>query len=554
MMNLILQFSESGGILMAYNAIPREEDPEKLAHFLAVHSDRTLNKFFVSLEYMFGRYIFPLIDPAPFRVLYAETKRPCYPVNVLIAAEIYRLMMGLSDRQMVDAAVFNLAVRAALHLYQYDEGDHVFSRDALEEFRIRCKNYQDATGIDLMRNALMDMAEKEADLIHTDQTVSRIDTGFVDSHIEKLSRMKLLYRCIARLAISMDRIHVDIPERMQHYLSPDDWNLVSYHEKSIPDDEKLQTILEDARTLLAQSCTTEEAVLLPAWDLLKRVYEDQVFEEADGSLRLKKSKAEGLNSAALQSPADPDATFRKKAGEEHQGYVGVIVDFGSGNTAIKKYWKYAVNITSDAVFLEDYLNSLEDQPATDEPVILVGDGLFSSADAKELAAKKNIRIITTNLSGKKPDLFLLKHQYSQDGTAVKQCAAGKLPLSSSFNSTNETILAHFEKNDCEECPFRKQCRASRQKKSFALRISRPSVKRAENWQGVSEEEFRKYARYRNGIESDFSLMRRYYRIDEMPVRTFMDTSYWFNCVMGAMNAKQVCKYFQKIGQRVMRTL
>lgn len=550
---------------MAFNAVPPEEDLEKMARLFSHTSDRNLKVFFSGPDYAFEHSVFPLIDTSCMRVLYADDRRPSYPTNILTAFELYKLMNGLTDADLLRRCATDPAVQAALHLYQLDddwddsdedEAVHCMCRHTLERFRERCRSYYDATGTDLMREVLMDMAVKAMLLLGTDQTMRRIDSGFVDSHIESLTRFKLMYRVTAGFVRDADRL-LDFPpvSWMEHYLGDNDWNSISYHDQRTPFELKLSRVLNDARYLLTHFQGYGDLNQLESWEILERVYSEQVFEEADGTLRLKKSRAEGLNSTTVQSPADPDATFRKKAGEEHHGYTGLIVDYGQSPTTIHAYWKYAANITSDQTFLDEYLeNEKKIRSESDAPVLLVGDGLFSAESSRKTGAEMGIRIVTTNLAGKKPDLFLLKHRYSEDLTTLLQCAGGKEPISSAFNEKNRTITAHFSIETCENCPLSNQCRAYKQKKSYALKVDKGAVERARYQENLSEEEFNRIARYRNGVESNFSLLRRFYTIDKMPVRGFMDTSYWFDCVMGAMNAKQICHYFEHINKQILKTL
>ena len=53
--------------------------------------------------------------------------------------------------------------------------------------------------------------------------------------------------------------------------------------------------------------------------LLVRVFSEQAVRE-DGSIRLK-TKEDGMGSDIIQNPADPDATYREKAGKQHRGYA-----------------------------------------------------------------------------------------------------------------------------------------------------------------------------------------------------------------------------------------
>ncbi|MDO4515368.1 MAG: transposase [Lachnospiraceae bacterium] len=58
------------------------------------------------------------------------------------------------------------------------------------------------------------------------------------------------------------------------------------------------------------------------------------------------------------------------------------------------------------------------------------------------------------------------------------------------------------------------------------------------------EEFRAYARFRNGVEALPSLLRRKYKVDAMPVRGMLPTAFFFGCKIAAINVLKFCKYMQ----------
>jgi len=59
---------------------------------------------------------------------------------------------------------------------------------------------------------------------------------------------------------------------------------------------------------------------------------------------------------------------------------------------------------------------------------------------------------------------------------------------------------------------------------------------------MSEPEYRRIANLRNAVEGIPSLMRRKYRIDEMPVRGYLRSKCWFFLKARAINVKSVLAY------------
>ena len=80
--------------------------------------------------------------------------------------------------------------------------------------------------------------------------------------------------------------------------------------------DRLQKVIDDAVKLLPQ-CADDYADT-EEYQLLERAIKEQTKKDDDGH-DIPKGKGDGMDSSTLQSPSDPDATFRMKAGKEHRG-------------------------------------------------------------------------------------------------------------------------------------------------------------------------------------------------------------------------------------------
>ena len=82
--------------------------------------------------------------------------------------------------------------------------------------------------------------------------VRRMDSMMIESNIRKLSRMELIYTCIAKLAIYVNKINDSaLSDDLKHYIDPNDFNKVIYHQRSTDADERMKQLLTDADKLLA---------------------------------------------------------------------------------------------------------------------------------------------------------------------------------------------------------------------------------------------------------------------------------------------------------------
>jgi len=83
-----------------------------------------------------------------------------------------------------------------------------------------------------------------------DRQLKRMDSLMVASNIKKMSRLELLYTCVANLVKRMITIKMEIPETLQHYIQTEDRNIVLYHNRSDETETKIDTVLKDASLLM----------------------------------------------------------------------------------------------------------------------------------------------------------------------------------------------------------------------------------------------------------------------------------------------------------------
>lgn len=203
-----------------------------------------------------------------------------------------------------------------------------------------------------------------------DQSLKRMDSMMVASNIKRMGRLELLYTCVSNLAKEARKSGMELPETLLHYTEDDDRNRIIYHNRSEETQDKILTVLRDA-AVLKGLCTTDYAESAN-YALLVRVLKEQAVQNADGSYRLRTKEDGGMDSTILQSPADPDATYREKAGKQHRSYVANLTEArGEGGCSIVTDYQYDTNTHSDADFIKEAIDSMPEQEA---PTVIVTDG------------------------------------------------------------------------------------------------------------------------------------------------------------------------------------
>lgn len=488
----------------------------------------------------FSEHVFPKINEAPFSVLYSDpASRPNTPVNVIIGALMLKDILDMTDDEILEAMMFDVRFQYALHTTSFDE--QPFSDRTLSRFRRRCFTYEAETGTDLIYECVTHLSAEMARLMKINSRLKRTDSLMIASNIKKLSRLELMYTCVADLVNCMHKLGEDEKlAGLEHYYDSSDYNCVIYHNRSADTDERMRTILDDADRLLSMCNGGYDDV--SEYQLLVRVIGEQTLRTASGQLRMKTKEDGGMGPWMLQNPSDPDATFREKAGKQHRGYAANVVESVGKESSIISDYQYGQNITGDSRFLTEMLESMGPQA---EESILVADGAYSGTGNTDAAALNNVRLVTTDLTGRQTKEIFADFQFSEDGSEVISCAAGHQPKSCSKPNTNGQCRISFNKNICEQCPHKDKCQPKVSNKTAVIFISAKSVARATAQREMKSDAFKQLQKFRNGVESIPSVLRRKYNVDCMPVRGLRQTKLWFGFKVAALNCKKLFNYLKK---------
>lgn len=497
----------------------------------------------------FSEKIFPLIDEKRFSVLYSDkASRPNSPVNVIIGALILKELFGMSDDDILEALMFDIRFQYALHTTSFEE--QPLSDKTLSRFRNRCYTYELAHKVDLIHDTIVELSSEMAKLMKINGQIQRMDSLMIASNIKRLSRMELLYTCLSNFVTYLHKNGEDDKiQGLEHYYDPSDLNKVIYHQRNEDYAGRLETILKDADSLLEKCNGGYDDI--SDYQLLVRAFSEQVVKESDGNLRLKNKEDGEMNSQILQNPADPDATYRKKAGSEYRGYAGNVTEsVGEGNSIVTDY-QYDQNNHSDSEFLKEHLSDTEKRP---EQSTLVTDGAYASEENRQLAEDKNITLVTTDLLGKDTKDIYADFTFSEDGQEILLCPAGHQPKSTGLIKSTGKVRASFHKNKCENCPYKDQCNPKISNKTSAVYVSKSSHERAKAQRYTQTWQFKFLGRIRNGVETIPSILRRKYHVDQMPVRGKIRTSHLFGFKIGALNFRKLLKYLDGLDKCALQAL
>lgn len=359
----------------------------------------------------------------------------------------------------------------------------------------------------------------------------------VASNIKKMSRLELLYTCVANLVKHVSKQEdPNLPESLKHYTKESDHNEVLYHHRSEDTDSKIKQVLSDA-DLIEAACGSryDES---SEYQLLIRVIREQTERTANGERTLKKTSSD-MDSTILQNPADPDATFCKKAGTEHRGYIANVVELANAGQSITVDYQFEQNIYSDSRFMKDYIDQ---QLETEDTTIIVTDGGYYGNENAKSAARKNIRLITTDLKGMEANDLWADFEFSEDGTELTKCAGGNTPKTSVYDKNTQRCKASFPIHVCQSCAHFRECQPQLHKRVATIKLAQRTSYHAKQQRYIKTDESKAFARYRNGVETVPAALRKRHHVDTMPVRGRIKCKLFFGFKVAAMNVRKLVRY------------
>lgn len=414
--------------------------------------------------------------------------------------------------------MFDIRYQHASHTTSFPE--QPISKNSLTNFRAAVYRYNQEHGVDLIQEEIEAHAQAFSKILNIEGKTTKMDSLMISSSCKKLSRLEIIYSTIARLIKVIDK-NTGLPESFKPYLDESHYNDTIYRARDKDLNSEIKRVLKDALKLysLYRNKAIKES---EEFKLLSRMLKEQTRK---GSI--KPSKAIAPDS--LQNPTDPDATYRKKGKKKHIGYtVNLVEKFDDKNRMITGY-DLQKNTYSDQKFAEEAIERL------DEGTTLLIDGAYYSEDIANKAKAKNIKMVPTNLVGGGKNSNCDKFEIDEKEHLVKKCPSGHKPIDSTFKEGS--YRAHFNKKHCSSCPLRKDCPVVKQKKSYLFRVSETKLHRSRLITKMGTSEYQELASKRAGIEGVFSVLRRRYRVDHLPVRGLVRVKVYLGFKISAINCK-----------------
>jgi hypothetical protein len=423
----------------------------------------------------FYREFFARIEEDVFEVLYSDKpSRPNVAVNQLVAFEVLKAGHGWSDADAYDAVRYNVQVRYAVGLY--DLGQEVFTLRTVYNFRRAVADHMSKTGENLFEQVFNQVTGEQLKAYELRSARLRMDSTQVASNIRNMSRLQLLVEVLQRVhrmldAADRDRYAAD----MEPYLRGSAGQY-AYHMRGEEPREHLNRIGELMKRLVDE--LGDRYGRHDAYAVLRRVLREQFV--VAGSL-LNRRRDEDVSAKSLQSPDDPEATYRKRGRKSHRGYVANLTETCDDGNDVQLIVHVAVqpNSVDDARML---VQAIPDLVRSTEVKDLHTDGGYNSAQVDAELREHGIDQHQTAIRGRartngrlgREDFEWQVDERSRP-TAVT-CPTGQTVAVTS-GRTARTLLAEFQAVICRDCPLQGQCPSKllRRRQTRVLRFSQQQV-------------------------------------------------------------------------------
>ena len=458
------------------------------------------------------------IDEDRFATLYSEeASRPNAPVNVLVGLEVLKAGFGWSDAQLEEQFSYNLQVRYALGYRDVADG-HLDIR-TVYNFRRRLTDHMQATGENLLEQTFEQVTDEQIAALKLKTNKLRMDSTLVSSNIRQMSRLQLLVEVLQRVwrmlkADDQARYKADFEGYTRSTSGQ-----YTYHIESGRAKTHLEKIGYFMRRLVDELASDYHEH--DAYRVLVRVYGEHFAEEA-AQIRLK--TGEELRADSLQSPDDTQATYRKKRGEGHQGYVTNVTETCHPDNDVQLIVKVQTepNNTDDAVMLDEAVPDLVERTDVDE---VYTDGGYNSADVDETLNDNTIEQYQTAIrGGKSADdrLSVSDFVFTRDGDGVPQtvqCPNGQVAEVVPARKDGR-FTARFDADACAGCPLLEKCPTKPLKRKPQYRILRFDQQQVNVAHRRHNQRQAKASgqNLRSAVEATVRSLKHPFRNDKLPVR------------------------------------
>lgn len=496
-------------------------------------------------EYFFYETIFSQINEDLFAPLYCEDNgRPNAPINAMVSALILKEKRNWTYDEMFKEIKYDLLVRAALGLFSFS--GMPFNQATLFNFQNRLKGYEEKKNVNLFENVFDELTVEQLKKLKIKTNIARTDSFMIDSNIRSYGRLQLLIEVILRVYRVLSKSDKKkFSEQFSSYKDSDSEHYI-YRLKGSDLPHELSKITSlyywiNLNLPPRYHSKNEYKIFLRVYDEHFKLDENEKFQMRDNS---------EISSNSLQSPDDPDATYRKKRGVDYHGQVGSITETSNPENDLNLITDVAVasNNTDDSKILNDRLDKIgEKLPDLEE---LHFDGGYGSEDNDKALAKMEVTPIQTAVKGRKSEVSM-SIEVTKNGEMEVSCPNEQTVKA---EPTRKRFKACFDKDICKQCPFSDKCPTIEQKKCRVYYFDESEVKRKQRHNSFANLPLDK-RKIRANVEATMHEFTYRLRGHKLKVRGLFKTTLFVLATAIAINFGRIYRYrVKKFGLLFLNSL
>jgi hypothetical protein len=402
-----------------------------------------------SKEYAFYTEIFCRIPEGIFAELYDGdlASRPNAPVNTLVGAMILQHLYDWTFEELLDRVAFDLKVRAALGLWSLAE--EPFCRATLFNFQRRLRDHMARTGRDKFQDVFDGLSQEALERFGMKSQVQRCDSTQIGSNIRQYTRIELLVEVVLRMwRVLVEADQALHEERFAVFVKAKTSGQFLYRLRQ----SDIEGTLEQLGGLYGWMVEALEAGYgsTEIYRIVARIFAEHFARVEE---KIVPRAPEKMGSDSLQSPDDPDATYRKKDEETYRGFVLHATETADPENELQLITDVAVapNNQEDSRILYERLPAMHEK--TPELRELHTDAGYGSEDNDLRQAELGILAVQTAIRGRTPRAPMRIERDGADALHV-HCSAGHVVPG---QPTPNHYKAEFPAASCAGCPFAAQC-------------------------------------------------------------------------------------------------
>jgi len=406
-----------------------------------------------SWAHTFRTIVFTNIPEEPFAVLFSEKdSRPNSPINVLVGADMLKDGFGWTDEEMGEHLSFDLLTRYALRLD--DLGTSAPTLRTFNNHRKRVREHAEKSGVNLYEEVFNVITDEQLMVLELATGWQRQDSTQLLSNIARMNRLELAISVLQQGVKELPAEELaDWQEKHGDYLQKRPQN-ICYQVKKEDVPAQLQTVGKLLVELAAELRNSQNQ--MDALELVDRIIREQYAKEDDGEVTV--LPTEELKGSNLQSPHDPEATYRKKGDESYKGYVVNISETCDPENPVQLITSVqtASNNTDDGQLLAQSLDNQAKRGIDVDKVTV--DGGYTGATGEQACDDHQVEMHPTRIRGGRTpsDRFgwdAYEWQFALDDRPTQvTCPGGQTaPLQAGRKAGRQ--FAHFDEEVCATCPF-----------------------------------------------------------------------------------------------------